>query len=278
MSTVPVPAYVEQGQGDTAVLLLHGVGGGHAAFSASLPVLAQAGYHAVAWDAPGYGGSAGAMGGDAALSMALMAEALLRLVRHVGARRTVVVGHSMGGMIAQEACFQQPAAIDGLVLFATSAAFGKPGGDWQREFLKSRFAALDAGLGMAGLAPVLVGGMLALGANPHTRAAAVNLMSTVPEASYRAALAAIVSFNRLENLPHINLPVLCLACDEDKTAPPAVMEKMAAKIPRGSYQCLAGAGHLGNMEQPAAFNAALVNFLHQHFPPERQPQNGAQER
>ena len=267
MSTLPLPRYVEEGQGDTAVVLLHGVGGGHAAFSATLPVLAQAGYRAVAWDAPGYGGSAVATLGHEPLSMAHMADALLRLVQHLGAKRTVVVGHSMGGMIAQEACFMQPGELDGLVLFATSAAFGKPGGDWQRAFLQSRFAALDAGLGMAGLAPVLVGGMLALGASSRTRAVAVNLMSTVPETTYRAALAAIVSFNRLENLPHLNMPVLCLACDEDKTAPPSVMEKMAANIPQGSYQCVAHAGHLGNMEQPEAFNGAVLGYLQQHFPP-----------
>jgi pimeloyl-ACP methyl ester carboxylesterase len=196
-----------------------------------------------------------------------MAQALLRLVRHIGAKRTVVLGHSMGGMIAQEAFFLQPDAFDGLVLFATSPAFGKPGGDWQRAFLQSRFAALDAGMGMAGLAPGLVDGMVAQDASVPARAAAIALMSAVPEPTYRAALAAIVAFNRLDNLPHINLPVLCLACDEDKTAPPAVMEKMASKIPQGHYQCLAHAGHLGNMEQPDAFNAALLGFLRQHFPP-----------
>ena len=43
----------------------------------------------------------------------------------------------------------------------TSPAFGKPGGDWQRDFLQSRFAPLDAGLGMAGLAAQL--GLLAIG-------------------------------------------------------------------------------------------------------------------
>ena len=267
MSAVALPAYTEQGQGDTAVVLLHGVGGGQGAFSATLPVLAQAGYRAVAWDAPGYGGSSLATSGEGPLTMTGMAQALLRLVRHIGAKRTVVLGHSMGGMIAQEACFLQPGAFDGLVLFATSPAFGKPGGDWQRAFLQSRFAALDAGLGMAGLAPVLVDGMVAQNASPQARAAAVNLMSTVPEATYRAALAAIVAFNRLENLPRITLPVLCLACDEDKTAPAAVMEKMASKIPQGHYQCLAQAGHLGNMEQPDAFNTAVLAFLQQHFPP-----------
>jgi pimeloyl-ACP methyl ester carboxylesterase len=172
----------------------------------------------------------------------------------------------MGGMIAQEAYVKQASAIDGLVLFATSPAFGKPGGDWQKEFLQSRFAALDAGLGMAGLAPVLVGGMLARGSRPQARSAALEMMSAVPEATYRAALAAIVSFNRLENLPHVTVPSLCLACDEDKTAPPAVMEKMAQKMPNAQYQCLEHAGHLGNLEQPHAFNAAVLDFLRTNFP------------
>jgi 3-oxoadipate enol-lactonase len=257
-----LPFYIERGSGETAVFLLHGVGGGHRAFDATLPSLAQAGYRAIAWDAPGYGASAA----KEPLSMAVFADALLQLVNHIGAKRSVVVGHSMGGMIAQEACVRQPGRLDGLVLFATSAAFGKPGGDWQKEFLQSRFAALDAGLGMAGLAPVLVGGMLALGASQETRIAATTLMCTVTEATYRAALAAIVSFNRLENLPHINAPALCLACDEDKTAPPSVMQKMAEKMPHATFQSLAHAGHLGNMEQPRAFNAAVLGFLRQHFP------------
>jgi 3-oxoadipate enol-lactonase len=259
MSALPV--FVEQGQGDTAVFLLHGVGGSHSAWAQTLPVLAKAGYRAVAWDAPGYGESAS----SEPYTMAMLAGALQSLIAHIGARHSVVLGHSMGGMIAQEACFQDPSVIDGLILFATSAAFGKPGGEWQREFLQSRFAALDAGLGMAGLAPVMVGGMLSLGAPAQVRAAAITLMSAVPEATYRTALAAIVSFNRLENLARIRVPTLCLACADDKTAPPGVMEKMAEKIPGGEYHCLSQAGHLGNLEQPDAFNAEVLRFLGQHF-------------
>ena len=266
----PLPHFIERGTGHTAVLLLHGVGGGHRAFDATLPSLAKAGYRAIAWDAPGYGLSAPLEPFD----MPRFAQALLRLIRHIRqgagahppADRIVVLGHSMGGMIAQEACFVEPAAIDGLVLFATSAAFGKPGGEWQKEFLQSRFAALDAGLGMVGLSRVLVGGMLADGTSEQTRNTATKLMNSVPETTYRAALAAIVTFNRLENLPHIKVPTLCLACAEDKTAPPAVMEKMANKIPNADYRCLANAGHLGNMEQPHAFNAAVLDYLRKHFP------------
>ena len=257
-----IPNYAEQGTGDTAVFLLHGVGGGRQAWTQTLPALAAHGYRAIAWDAPGYGGSALVE----PYATFELARALHRLIAHVGARRNVVLGHSMGGMIAQEAFALEPCNIHGLILFATSPAFGKPGGDWQQQFLQSRFAPLDAGAGMAGLAPELVRGMFAPGASSAAMATAVKVMSGVPEATYRAALSAIVSFNRLDNLPHINVPTLCLACELDKNAAPAVMEKMAARIAGAEYACLPGVGHLGNMEQPDAFNAAILKFLSLNFP------------
>jgi pimeloyl-ACP methyl ester carboxylesterase len=171
----------------------------------------------------------------------------------------------MGGMIAQEAFALRPQAIHGLVLFATSPAFGKPGGDWQQQFLQSRFAPLDAGAGMAGLAPALVRSMFKPGAQEKNMTEAIALMSAVPESTYRAALSAIVSLNRLENLPHIKVPTLCLACELDQNASPAVMQKMASRIVGAQYACLPGVGHLGNMEHPDSFNAAILQFLNLHF-------------
>ena len=142
------PNFIEAGTGDTAVFLLHGVGGGASAWDQTLPLLAAQGYRCIAWNMPGYGRSVPV----APYTNQTLAQSLLNLMAHIGARRNVVLGHSMGGMIAQEAFALEPNAIQGLVLFATSPAFGKPGGDWQQQFLASRFAPLDAGLGMAGLA------------------------------------------------------------------------------------------------------------------------------
>ncbi|MEN9539691.1 MAG: hypothetical protein RLZZ126_1926 [Pseudomonadota bacterium] len=263
-----LPHHVSYGSGGTTVFLLHGVGGSHQSWDATLPVLAGAGYKVVAWDAPGYGQSVA----TGPLSMQVFAQMALGLIASVGTERNVIVGHSMGGMIAQEAMALNAAlrgpsvGVHGLVLFATSAAFGKPGGDWQKQFLQSRFAALDAGLGMEGLAKVLVGGMLALSTPDSVRDRAMQTMVQVSEQTYRQALAAIVSFNRLHHLPSIAVPTLCLACHQDKTAPPDMMEKMASLIPGGRYECIAQAGHLGNLEQPEAFHAALLKFLRQHFP------------
>jgi 3-oxoadipate enol-lactonase len=86
-------------------------------------------------------------------------------------------------------------------------------------------------------------------------------MSAVPPATYRAALHALVQFEQRAALPTLSVPVLCLAAAHDRTAPPAVMERMAQKIPGARYACLAGAGHLLHCEQPEAFNAELEQFL-----------------
>lgn len=257
-----LPHYIEQGAGDTAVFLLHGVGGGCAGWTNTLPFLSGHGYRGVAWDAPGYGQSASMV----PLTMAAMARAFIALVGHINARRSIVLGHSMGGMVAQEALAMDRHGLDGAILFSTSPAFGKPGGDWQQGFLQSRFKPLDAGAGMAGLAPGLVRGMVATNATAEAIQTATQLMSGVPEATYRLALQAIVDFNRRDNLPHINLPVLCLAGEFDATASPAVMQKMAERIPGAAYACVEGVGHIGNMERPDAFNAEILRWLASNFP------------
>ena len=57
------------------------------------------------------------------------------------------------------------------------------------------------------------------------------------------------------------MPTLVLAGGKDRSAPPAGMQRMAARIPGAAYVELPGAGHLAHLEQPAAFNAAVQGFL-----------------
>jgi pimeloyl-ACP methyl ester carboxylesterase len=174
----------------------------------------------------------------------------------------------MGGMVAQELAARWPALVDGLILSGTSAAFGRADGAWQQEFLQQRFAPLDAGMDMASLARQLVPSMMAPDADARAQAHACDVMAAVPQASYRAALQAIVSFNRLDDLAQIRVPTLCLAGEHDRNAAPHVMQRMAQRIGQGHYQCLAGVGHLANMEQPEVFNRAVLDFLQAYFPVE----------
>jgi 3-oxoadipate enol-lactonase len=270
-----LPDYTDQGTGDMVVFLLHGVGGSSAGWERTAPALAGAGYRSIAWNMPGYGQSPVVT----PYTMQTLAESLLQLIAHIGAKRNVLLGHSMGGMVAQQALAMRPDAIDAAILFATSSAFAppaKPGEpaqasmQWQQAFLSSRLAPLDAGLGMASLAAQLVSGMFAPGTpNKTALFQATEMMANVPEATYRLALAAIAEFDQRENLPRIAVPLLCLAAELDKNAPPRVLEKMAAQAVNSndaSYACIEAAGHLANMEKPDAFNACVLSFLQKHFP------------
>ena len=243
------------------ILLLHGIGGGGAIWgdrgSDTVGVLQGAGFEGEAINFPGYGGR------DGAPTLGAMMQAVLDAC--VPEQRTVLLGHSMGGMVAQEVFVRAPHAVQGLVLTCTSASFGKADGDWQARFIAERLAPLDAGLGMAAMADQLVPGLVAPQTSAAARQRARDVMSRVPEATYRVALRAIAAFDRREALAHITVPTLLLSAEHDRTAPPEVMQRMAARITGSDYQCLPSAGHIAHVEVPAAFNAAVLSFLQRHF-------------
>src|SRR5476649_2801288 len=86
-------------------------------------------------------------------------------------------------------------------------------------------------------------------------------MASVPEASYRATMLALLGFDQRNALKDIAVPTLVLSGAKDKNAPAPMMAKMASYIPSAEYVELDGAGHLVNLERPAAFDAALEQFL-----------------
>lgn len=250
-----------------AVVLLHGIGGGRAIWGAkgsgTLQVLAEAGFEALAFDLPGYGDSPlpADERGQPRLTIASMAQAVAEALGAAGIGRAWVLGHSMGGMVAQELAWSHPQQVAGLVLACTSPAFGQADGSWQQAFLRDRLAPLDAGQGMAAVAARLVPAMVAPGIGPAAQARAAAVMARVPEATYRAALQALMGFDRREALAALRMPVLGLAAEHDRTAPVAVMQKMTQRIPGAEYACVPAAGHIANVEQPAAFHGALLGFL-----------------
>ena len=251
-----VPACAERGRGSRTLVFLHGIGGDHRAFAGQLEHFA-AGARAIAWDMPGYGASPPLE----RMTFAGLAQALLVLLDARGVERAVVVGHSMGGMVAQELVASFPDRVAALVLYATTPAFGAAGGVWQRQFLVSRLRPLDEGKTPADLAPGLVAGIVGDEPDPKGVAQAVECMSAIKSDAYRAALHCLVTFNRRDSLGGIRCPTLGLAGERDRVVSPAIVEHMAEAIPGATYRVIPGAGHLANLERPTAFDAALQEFL-----------------
>jgi 3-oxoadipate enol-lactonase len=240
----------------TPLVFLHGIGGAARAWRGQLKHFGDR-YRAIAWDMPGYGGSAPLK----TVSIATLAEALQDFLREIGARKPLLVGHSIGGMIVQQWLTTHPHDAGAVVLAQTSPAFGNADGDWQKQFIEARLGPLDRGETMKSLAPILVRELV--GDTPDAAGIEIarECMASVPEASYRAMMLALLGFDQRKALVDIAIPTLVLSGSKDKNAPAPMMAKMATYIPSSTYVELEGAGHLVNLEQPNAFQAALDQFL-----------------
>jgi 3-oxoadipate enol-lactonase len=258
-----IPRFTTLGSGPT-VLMLHGIGGGHVAFAPQVETLAAAGYRAVAWDMPGYGHSAPIE----PYTFKGLAQSCIDLIDALQCAHVVLLGHSMGGMVAQEVVARRPDRVSRLVLCGTSAAFGKrtdgrSADAWAQQFIAQRTAPLDAGQSMAEVAQRLVPQMVGPGSLPEGLRLAEHCMAGVPAATYRRALDCLVTFDRQAALSAIGVPTLLIGGEFDRVAAPAVMKQMAELIPDARYAELKGIGHLMNLEAPDDFDALLLDFLAQ---------------
>ncbi|MEY2661239.1 MAG: hypothetical protein RLZZ123_2411 [Pseudomonadota bacterium] len=257
-----IPNYSTLGAGPM-VLFLHGIGGGHLAFAPQLETLAEAGFRAVAWDMPGYGHS----DPIEPYTFKGLAEKCIALIEALASRhdrQVSLVGHSMGGMVAQEVMVRRADLVRQLVLCGTSPAFGKADGDWQRRFIEQRMAPLQEGQTMAEVARRLVPAMAGPRALPEGLRLAEHCMSGVSPGTYRRALEALVTFDRRAELGQIAAPTLLVAGENDPNAPPDVMRQMGERILGSRTVVMPGIGHLMNLESPDEFDRLLINFLREN--------------
>ncbi|MBH5400915.1 alpha/beta fold hydrolase [Bradyrhizobium sp. CNPSo 4010] len=261
----PVPMLTTDGRfayeaagdpGAIPLIFLHGIGGAARAWRRQLATFGDR-FRAIAWDMPGYGGSAPL----ASVSIDALAEALQQFIAQLGVSRPVLIGHSIGGMIVQKWLVQFPKLARAVVLAQTSPAFGKADGDWQKSFIAARLGPLDRGETMRSLAPSLVKELVGDDPDPNGMEIARECMGSVPEASYRAMMLALIGFDQRSTLGTISVPTLLLSGLKDNNAPAAMMAKTATFIPGAEYVELPCVGHLANLERPEAFDEALGRFL-----------------
>ena len=235
------------------LVFLHGLGGGHEAWDAQVEWFRRKGWECDAWDQPGYGGTPAPDPYTLeAVSQALRAR--------IGEGKAVLVGHSMGGLVAQEAYTRFPDKVGGLVLAFTSAAF-VTGSQFAQQFVQARLGPLDAGKTMAELAEDVMPLQQGRVADPAGLEKAKRIMAAIPPATYRKAVHLLTTFDRRAELSRIAVKTLLVAGSEDRTVPPGIMKRMADRIPGAQYRLLEGCGHLGPMDQPQAFNEVLEAFL-----------------
>lgn len=252
------------GGGETRlpILLLHGAVQTRAVWSAQVEVLAVS-RRVVVPDLRGHGETPL---GDAPLTVAGMAEDVLRLMASLGIDRAVVCGVSLGGMIALEMAARAPANIAGLVLANTPRSLTAIA--WLRRAL----AALDpqrllfpvfrrvgrertarAGLW---LARVIVGPQwVGRTARHHF----IRGFATMPDRAIVATYGAIVDYHPLDP-GRILCPALVVEGDDDAAPIRADGEVLARRL-RRARRVVLDAGHVAPLDDPQSFNRTLLAFL-----------------
>jgi pimeloyl-ACP methyl ester carboxylesterase len=250
-------AYDDAGQGD-AVVLIHGHPFDRSMWAPQADALVAAGHRVITADLRGYGASAVTPG---ITEFATFAGDFAALLDHLGLDRVTLGGLSMGGQIVMECYRLYPARIRALVLADTTPQAETPEGKDFRNQLADRLLAE----GMQGYADDMLGRMLApynVTAMPRVAAHVRAMMLGTPPAGAAAALRGRAERpDYTELLTRVAVPALVVVGRDDEFTPVAVAEQMRDLIPGARLAVIDNAGHLPNLEQPEAFNTALLDFL-----------------
>jgi 3-oxoadipate enol-lactonase len=240
-----------------AVVLLHAFPLGKAMWDAQARALAPA-HTVVRFDARGFGGTPP---GDGLLTMERIADDAAALLDHLGIPQAAFVGLSMGGYAAFALVRRHPSRIKALVLADTRATADSP----EQRRSRSQQADKVRAEGPAAIAD----GFLekAVGATTHQERPEVvarvrEMILAAPARGVVDALAGLAA--RADSTPtlrEIRVPTLVLCGEEDALTPPADAEALRDGIAGSALEIVPKAGHLSAIEDPAAFNAALLAFL-----------------
>jgi pimeloyl-ACP methyl ester carboxylesterase len=256
---------LEAGAGGRPLLAVHGFTGAKEDFGDLVHRLAAAGWHVLAPDLRGHGGS-DHPAGRSSYTLELFADDVLGLADAVGWERFVLVGHSMGGMVAQLVALHCPERVLGLVLMDTSP--GAPDG-YSPELVDLGRQIVGQG-GMELLVSVQRQMEDDLGTPAHRR-----LLAERPgyrERNEGKALAASPDMwlalvdemfaqpDREETLAKLAVPTLVLVGEQDDAfLQPS--RRLAGLVPGARLVVVADAGHLPQFEAPEACWSALRAFL-----------------
>lgn len=260
MNTLKLPDYVVEGDSNITVFLLHGGYGSKTYWRNEMAYLVGKGYRVVAWDAPGYGNSALPKN----YSIELLARECIRLIEHLGSEHNVIVGHSMGGLIAPKIYEYSPSLVQAMVISATVASFGHMSTEFQDDFVKERVAPLDRGMKFPEVAGPLVSSMMYSGNICPDRDLIVEAAAKTPELTFRAAIAAIASYKGAGVIENLTVPTLFIAGRHDPIGTPELMQDMSTRVVGAEFVCIENAGHYAWAEQSDDFNGNLLDFLNRN--------------
>jgi 3-oxoadipate enol-lactonase / 4-carboxymuconolactone decarboxylase len=186
-------------------------------------------------------------------SIGELASDIVDLLDHLGVEEASLCGVSLGGMVAMWFAAHHADRVDRVLLACTAPAL-PPASAW-----KERAAAVRAG-GVDQLLPVLLERWFADPTTAPSDVVASMLSRTDPE-GYAGCCDAIADMDLRPDLAAIKAPTLVVGGAADPVVPPAMAVALQEAIPGSALTILPRAGHLANLEQPAAFTRVMLAHL-----------------
>ncbi|MHB8695727.1 MAG: alpha/beta fold hydrolase [Solirubrobacteraceae bacterium] len=258
--------YLDVGEGPVLVMI-HGLGGSWQSWLENLPAIAI-GHRVIAVDLPGFGCS------DALPPPAAMSEhaaTIVALLQRLEIAEAIIVGHSMGGLIALHLAATRPELVSRLVLANAGGV----------ELSRARLAAIARGF----IAVNAVFGRQAIlqqvARRGRLRRAAMSLFLADPRSLSPRLAAEIIPRMAAPGLagavlaasqqigvtapPDVRCPVLLIWGAKDRLLPLSLARKLQRDLPDATLVVIEGAGHCPMLEAPEQFNRALLTFAGRSF-------------
>ena len=243
-------AYTQAGDGP-AVLLIHGWACDRSFWRNQIEALSGV-CRVLAPDLRGHGASSVPKGG---YWLAQLADDVSRLCRDLGTGRFVLVGHSMGGMIAQRYALDHPGDLAGLVLVATAAA------DPENALVSRRIAEASPLEGFQDAFLRNSASWFTQDSDPELVAWIEARMLNTPEHVAMRLVAAYEDMDMREELPALDIPTLVVGARGDVSTPVDRSTELSRLIPGANLVIIDGTGHFVQLERPDEVNEAVLAFL-----------------
>jgi pimeloyl-ACP methyl ester carboxylesterase len=262
--------YKRMGQGEPAIILLHGFGASTFSWEQVMEPLAQHGT-VIAFDRPAFGlterplppfDGANPYSGD------FQVDLLFGLMDELGFEKAILIGNSAGGTVISNAALAHPERVTGMVLVSAAVYTGGGSPSWVRPLLQTPQ--------MNHLGPLLARSIAGERGDAFIRTAWHNpdLITEETYQGYRRPLQvhnwdrALWELTRAsrpgalqERLDELTMPVLVLTGDDDRIVETADSIRLGSELPNADLVVLENCGHVPQEECPEAFMNAVESFL-----------------
>ena len=246
-------AYRETGTGQT-LFFLHGMNGNSKSWENLFYSLSSS-FRVIAWDAPSFGGSD--VFGDNIEEYKNAAKALIETLK---LKKIILIGHSMGGLIASQLAYDNDVSVSGLILSSTHLGFGCKKGEPLMERYANRLKTFSTKLSDIDYAMERAKRNTPEGTSESVIKFLANVALDIRKESIRDGGRMSQETDNTNICKDLKVPVLILSGGKDTVISTEMHASLIAALPRAHKVVFPKAGHASFAEYPDQFNYQVTEF------------------